>query len=83
MHASGAIIFSRQGEVFGGTMVAPNAGELVAELVLAKSAGLKVDALFNKTYAYPTATRINKRLISSYFADKLNPLTKKLLKLLY
>lgn len=72
-----------KGEVLGGTMVAPNAGELVAELVLAKSAGLKVDALFNKTYAYPTATRINKRLISIYFAEKLNPLTKKLLRLLY
>jgi pyruvate/2-oxoglutarate dehydrogenase complex dihydrolipoamide dehydrogenase (E3) component len=72
-----------KGEVLGGTMVAPNAGELVAELVLAKSAGLKVDALFNKTYAYPTATRINKRLISSYFAEKLNGVTKKLLKLLY
>ena len=72
-----------KGEVLGGTMVAPNAGELIAELVLAKSAGLKVDALFNKTYAYPTATRINKRLISSYFAEKLNGVTKKLLKLLY
>lgn len=72
-----------KGEVLGGTMVAPNAGELVAELVLAKTSGLKVDALFNKTYAYPTATRINKRLVSSYFAEKLNPLTKKLLKVLY
>ncbi len=72
-----------KGEVFGGTMVAPNAGELIAELVLAQSTGLTVNALFNKTYAYPTATRINKRLISGYFAEKLNPLTKKILKLLY
>lgn len=72
-----------QGEVLGGTMVAPNAGELIAELVLAQSQKLSVKALFNKTYAYPAAARINKKLAASYFSEKLTKLTKRLLRLLY
>ncbi|MFM2381925.1 MAG: hypothetical protein RLZZ76_692 [Candidatus Parcubacteria bacterium] len=72
-----------KGVVLGGTMIAPQAGELISELVLAQSQRLGVSALFNKTYAYPTASRINKRLVSSYFAEKLTPFTKKLLRFLY
>lgn len=77
------MFIDEKGKVLGGTMVAPHAGELIAELVLAQSEGLSVKALFNKTYAYPTAARINKRLVSSYFAGKLTSFTKRLLKFLY
>lgn len=77
------MFITKRGKILGGTMVAPNAGELIQELVLAQSQGLSVHALFNKTYAYPTASRINKRIVSGYFASKLTPFTKKLLRLLY
>ncbi len=40
-------IFSKQ-KVLGGTMIAPNAGEIIQELILANSSGLSVNAIFNK-----------------------------------
>ena len=40
-------------KLLGGSMIAPNAGEMIQELVLAQSAGLKIKSLFNKIHAYP------------------------------
>lgn len=77
------LFITPKGVVLGGTMVAPNAGELIQELILAQTSKLTVQSLFNKTYAYPTASRINKRLVSTYFATKLTPFTKRVLRLLY
>jgi pyruvate/2-oxoglutarate dehydrogenase complex dihydrolipoamide dehydrogenase (E3) component len=77
------IFISPKGKILGGTMVAPNAGELIQELILANSAGLSIKNIFNKTYPYPTAARINKRLASGYFAGKLTEFNKKLLRWLY
>lgn len=77
------LFITKKGVILGGTMVAPNAGELIQELVLAQTSKRTVGILFNKTYAYPTASRINKRLVSSYFATKLTPFTKRILRLLY
>jgi pyruvate/2-oxoglutarate dehydrogenase complex dihydrolipoamide dehydrogenase (E3) component len=77
------IFISPKGKILGGTMAAPNAGELIQELILANSAGLSIKHIFNKTYPYPTAARINKRLASGYFAGKLTEFNKKLLRGLY
>lgn len=77
------IFISPKGKILGGTMAAPNAGELIQELILANSAGLSIKHIFNKTYPYPTATRINKRLASAHFAGKLTEFNKKLLRWLY
>ncbi len=49
--------------ILGGAMVAPGAGELVQELILANASGLGVSALFDKVYPYPVAARINQKLI--------------------
>lgn len=77
------IFISPKGKILGGTMATPNAGELIQELILANSAGLEIKHIFNKTYPYPTAARINKRLASAYFAGKLTESNKKLLRWLY
>lgn len=77
------LFISNSNTILGGTMIAPNAGELIQELTLANVAELKIDELFNKTYAYPTATRINKRIIGVHIAKKLTPLAKKILRILY
>jgi len=69
--------------IVGGTMVGKNAGELVQELLLSMSAKRPVSELFTKIYPYPTATRINKRLISSIYAKKLTPGVKKLFRWFY
>lgn len=70
-------------KVLGGTMVAPNAGELIQELILANTEKLSVNAIFNKIYPYPVAARINQSLITDYKSEALTPLIKKLLQSAY
>ncbi|MAF35532.1 mercuric reductase [archaeon] len=76
-------LFVSKNKLLGGTMLAENAGELIQELILANSVGLSIKTLFNKVYPYPTASRTNKRAIQLHFLNKLNPFSKKILKLFY
>jgi len=76
-------LFISKGKIMGGSMVAMNAGELFQELVLANSAKLDITNIFNKTYPYPTAARVNKKIIADYFAKKLTPFNKRLLRIMY
>ena len=69
--------------ILGGTMIGAQAGEISQELILALSAGLKVDELFNKIYPYPTASRINKAAIRQLYKRKLTSINKTLLGLSY
>ena len=64
-------------------MVAPNAGELIQELILANTDGLSIDAIFNKIYPYPVAARINQKAIVTYKSQGLTDTIKKLLHLTY
>lgn len=61
------------GKILGGTMVAPLAGELTQELMLAQTHGMKLAQLFGKIYPYPTASRINKRAAVNYEGRRLTP----------
>lgn len=65
--------------ILGGTMVAPHAGELVQELILANTEGLSVNTIFNKIYPYPVASRINQKAVVSYKQKSLTPFIKRLL----
>ena len=76
-------IDSRSKVILGGTMVAHNAGELVQELVLAMSTKVSIKELFNKIYPYPTATRINKKLVSDYFKKSFTEEKKHIIRILY
>lgn len=71
-------LFGKQ-KILGGTMIAPNAGEMIQELILANSQGLSINTLFDKIYPYPTASRINQSAIVSYRSKNL---TKQIMKLL-
>jgi pyruvate/2-oxoglutarate dehydrogenase complex dihydrolipoamide dehydrogenase (E3) component len=53
----------RKRRILGGAMVAPGAGELVQELILANASGLGISEIFDKVYPYPVAARINQKLI--------------------
>jgi hypothetical protein len=64
-------------------MVAPGAGEMFQELVLAHTQGLGINALFDKIYAYPTASAVNKRIVLHKKEEQLTGLVKKGLHLLY
>jgi pyruvate/2-oxoglutarate dehydrogenase complex dihydrolipoamide dehydrogenase (E3) component len=70
-------------KILGGSMVAKNAGELFQELVLINSSGLRLKDIFNKVYPYPTASRVNKKIVSNHFAKKLTPRVKGFLKFMF
>lgn len=55
--------WNKQRKIIGGTIIAPNAGELMQELTLAMENKLPIDAIYEKLYAYPTASRINQQAI--------------------
>jgi pyruvate/2-oxoglutarate dehydrogenase complex dihydrolipoamide dehydrogenase (E3) component len=76
-------LLNRNPKLLGGSMIAPNAGELFQELVLANTAGLGIDALFEKIYAYPTASAVNKRIVLHKKEEQLTDLVKKGLHFLY
>jgi len=76
-------IHGKTKQILGGTMVAPNAGELIQELIMATTSDLTTSAIFNKIYPYPTAGRINKRVVTNNERSRLTPSIKRLLRLLY
>lgn len=86
---SKSIMFISQGGLFhkekilGGTMVAPNAGELIQELILANTSKLSINAIFNKIYPYPVAARVNQKTIVEYKQEGLTKKIKKLLKIAF
>lgn len=73
------LFVSKKGYILGGTMIAPHAGELIQELLLAKKLSIPLAQLFKKNYPYPTATRINRRLVSRYMSQTLTDFRKKVL----
>lgn len=74
--------FLKKQKILGGTMVAPNAGELIQELILANNNGLSLNAIFNKVYPYPVAARINQKAILQYKQQGFTAGIKKMLRLL-
>lgn len=75
--------FLKKQKVLGGTMVAPNAGEIIQELILANTAGVSIDEIFNKIYPYPVASRINQKIILEYKQESLTKQLKKILQLAF
>jgi pyruvate/2-oxoglutarate dehydrogenase complex dihydrolipoamide dehydrogenase (E3) component len=70
-------------KILGGSMVAPGAGELIQELILANTAGLSINALFNKIYPYPVASRVNQLIIVKHKEKLFTETVKKIIRLLY
>ena len=75
-------IFKKE-KILGGTMIAPHAGELIQELILANTSKLSVNAVFNKIYLYPPASRINQQIIAKHKEGSLTNTIKKLLHTAY
>lgn len=75
--------FFRKEKILGGTMIAPYAGEIVQELILANYAGISTKEIFNKIYPYPTASRVNQQILTRYRRKNLGDTTKQLLQFLY
>ena len=64
-------------------MIAPEAGEMIQELILAKIKGLGTRDLFNKIYPYPTASRVNKSIVIQKYSNQITPLMKRVLRFFY
>lgn len=77
------IYVDNKDKLLGGTIISPNAGEVFQEFVLAKTNNLSISSFLQKIYAYPTASRINKKIITNLFAKKLTPFAKKVLRWMY
>ncbi len=48
-------------KILSGSLIAPNAGEIVQELQLAKHAGVPIGKINNRVYPYPVQSRINQK----------------------
>lgn len=70
-------------KILGGSMVAPNAGEITQELVLASVSGLTLQNFMDKIYAYPTAGNINKIAIRERIIKQIDPWMKALIRTWY
>jgi len=72
------VVAGDKGKILGATIVHPHAGDLLAELVLAKRWGLTLSNLSNTIHTYPSLSEINRSLGDAYMRTKLTPGVKKL-----
>ncbi|HEY8784748.1 MAG TPA: FAD-dependent oxidoreductase [Mucilaginibacter sp.] len=83
------ILFITRGSLFkkkvilGGSMAAPNAGEMIQELILANYAKLDISRILNKVYPYPVSSRVNQKILTDDYAANLTETLKKLLRFLF
>jgi len=75
--------FFNKEKLLGGTMVAPNAGELIQELILVNTSGLSINAIFNKIYPYPVASRVNQHLIVKHKEKSISAFVRSVLQITY
>ena len=83
LYVSKKSLFSWKEKILGGSMIAPNSGELIQELILANMTGMSTNAIFDKVYPYPTASRINQKMFIDEKEKLLTPGLKKLLQFLF
>ncbi len=69
----------RKNRILGATILGPQAGELVHEIVLAMQAKVKLGTISAAIHVYPTLAQITRRAVNTYYGEKLfSPRTKKL-----
>jgi pyruvate/2-oxoglutarate dehydrogenase complex dihydrolipoamide dehydrogenase (E3) component len=70
----------KSGKILGGTIIARHAGEMISELTLATTHGLKVSALSNTIHPYPTQAEVLRRIGDIYNRSRLSPTVSRLFK---
>lgn len=80
-----AKILTRKGsdEILGATIVAPHAGDLLHEFVLAMNAGVGLGQIASMIHAYPTFAELARKAGDKYNKTRLTPCAKKLFAWLY
>jgi pyruvate/2-oxoglutarate dehydrogenase complex dihydrolipoamide dehydrogenase (E3) component len=69
----------RSGLILGAAVVHAHAGELMAELVLAKKHGLRLSKLSTPIHVYPTLAEANRAAGDAYLEARLRPVVKRVL----
>lgn len=86
-HYGKLILYIKKGflknRILGGTMIAPHAGELIQELILAQNTKMNTKKIFDKVYPYPTASRVNQQVFVNDFLEKTAPRLRSLAQFLY
>jgi pyruvate/2-oxoglutarate dehydrogenase complex dihydrolipoamide dehydrogenase (E3) component len=70
-------------KILGATIVAPHAGDLLHEFVLAMKAGIGLATIASTTHAYPTFAELARKAGDKYNRTRLTPTAKKIFTLLY
>ncbi len=66
-----AKIVTGKGKILGGHIIGPDAGNLVAEVVLAMRKGLRIGELSQTVHAYPTLSEAVKKAGDDYYRERL------------
>jgi len=70
------IVTDPRGKLLGAGIVAPHAGELIAEYALAIGKGLKASDVSGTIHPYPTFAMVNRRVADQRMKDGLTPSSK-------
>jgi len=70
----------KKGKILAATIVAANAGDMIAEVSLAMTSGLKMGAIGGAMHAYPTQVEVLKRAADAYGRTRLTPFVAGVLK---
>jgi pyruvate/2-oxoglutarate dehydrogenase complex dihydrolipoamide dehydrogenase (E3) component len=70
----------RTGKILGGTIVARHAGEMISELTLAITHGLKMSALSTTIHPYPTQAEVLRKIGDAYNRTRFSPVLQKIFK---
>lgn len=70
----------RSARILGGTIVARHAGDIISELTLAMTHGLKIGALSTTIHPYPTQASALQRIGDAYNRTRLSPTVSKVFK---
>jgi pyruvate/2-oxoglutarate dehydrogenase complex dihydrolipoamide dehydrogenase (E3) component len=82
LHISKSFIRGRE-RLLGGSVVAPNAGEMIQELIVVMQTRAPIDLLFQKIYPYPVASRASQLAVVRHKEKVLTPSMASLLRALY
>ncbi|MFC1631437.1 dihydrolipoyl dehydrogenase [Candidatus Omnitrophota bacterium] len=66
------VICDKKGQILGAHILGANAGELIHEYVLAKSAKLSIAKISSAIHIYPTLAQVAKRAADQYYMEILN-----------
>lgn len=77
------LVTAPNGKLLGAAIVAPHAGELIAECALALNKGLKAGDLSSTIHAYPTFAMVTRRAADQRLKEGLTPSSKGWIKRLF